>query len=199
MQPQSPNPDFDFMLKNNPQPKSGLSLPAMSKPVKIAALAIIAILLLIVISSTLSSHKGGGTKSVITAVAREQEILRVTQLVQTQQTLRDPGTAALAATVSSTLTSQQAQLLNYLATGHTKPSKAQLTADTDKTADAQLQSASQNNQLDDAYKNYLKQALTRYQIELQAAYKVVGPNGKVLLKDAYASNNTLLSNAPLKT
>jgi len=62
-----------------------------------------------------------------------------------------------------------------------------------------MQDASQNNQLDDAYKNYLKQALPKYQTELQSAYKSAGPNGKELLKDAFDSTATLLANAPLKS
>ena len=199
MQPQSPDPQFDFMLKNNPQPKRSLALPAMSKPVKIIVFAIIGVILLIIISSVLSGHKGGSTQSIVSAVAREQEILRVTQLVQTQQTLRDPGTTALASTVSASLSSQQAQLTAYLAQSHTKLSKLQLAADTDKTTDTQLQDASQNNQLDSAYKDYLKQALAKYQSELQTAYNSAGPNGKTLLKDAFDSTATLLNNAPLKS
>jgi hypothetical protein len=198
MQPQSPDPQYDFMLKNSPQPKRSLGLPATSKPVRIAVFVVIAILLLVIISSVLSGHKGGSTQSISSAVAREQEILRVTQLVQTQQTLRDPGTTALASTVTSTLSSQQAQLTAYLAQNHTKLSKLQLAADTDKATDAQLQDASQNNQLDSAYKNYLKQALAKYQSELQTAYNSAGPNGKNLLKDAFDSTATLLNNAPLK-
>lgn len=199
MQPQNPDPKFDFMLKDNSQPKRGLGLPTMSKPVKIAAAVIIGILLLIIISSMLSGHKGGGTKTVTTAVAREQEIIRVTQLVQSQQTLRDPGTTAVAATVTTTLSSQHAQLAGYLAKNHIKLSKLQLAADADRNIDVQMQSASQNNQLDDTYKSYLKQALAKYQTELQEAYKSVGPEGKSLLRDAFESNNVLLANAPLKT
>jgi len=198
MQPQSPNPDFDFMLKNNSQPKRGLGLPAMSKPVKITAAVITGIVLLIIISSALSGHKGGGTQTVIAAIARGQEIVRVSQLIQPEQ-FQDPGTAALAATVSSTLSSQQAQLLIYLSQSHTKPSSLQLAADTDKSVDSQIQTAAQNNQLDSAYKNYLDQSLARYQSELEAAYKSVGPRGQQILKDAFDSNKVLLASAPLKT
>lgn len=199
MQPQNPDPKFDFMLKDNPQPKRSLGLPAMSKPVKIVVFGVIGVMLLVILSSLISGHRGGGTKAMVAVVAREQEIMRVTQLAQSQQTLRDPGTTALAATVTATLSSQQAQLTSYLAKNHTKVSKVQLAADTDKNVDAQLQDASQNNQLDDAYKNYLRQALAKYQIELQTAFKSAGPNGKTLLKDAFESNSTLLANAPLKT
>ena len=124
--------------------------------------------------------------------------LRVTAEAQ-QFNLQDPGTAALAATVTATLSSQQAQLTNYLAQSHTKISKVQLAADMDKSVDSQLQSASQNNQLDDAYKAYLKQALAKYQADLEASYKSVGPTGKSLLKEAFDSTATLLTNAPLKS
>jgi hypothetical protein len=198
MQPQSPDPKFDFMLKNNPQSGRSMGLPAMSKPVKITLAAVTGIVLLIIISSVLSGRNGSGSQSVIAAIARGQEIVRVTQLVQTEQ-LQDPGTVALATTIASTLSSQQAQLSAYLAQNHTKLSAAQLAADTNKSVDAQMQSASQNGQLDETYKNYLNQSLGRYQSDLDAAYKVVGPRGKQILKDAYDSNKVLLANAPLKT
>jgi hypothetical protein len=198
MQPSSPDPKFDFMLKNNPQPKRGLPLPSFSKPVKIILAATIGVLLLVVISSILSGGKGGSTQPVVNAVARGQEILRVTGLTQQQIHLQDPTTQAVAATVSAALTSDQQQLSSYLASSHTKLSKLQLAADTDKTTDAQLQSASQNNNLDQAYVTYLQQALAKYQADLQTAYKAVGPKGKTILKSAYDSTSTLLSTAPLK-
>jgi hypothetical protein len=198
MQPQSPDPKFDFMLKDNAQPKRGMVLPALSKPVKIAAAVVIGIIVLIIASSILSRGKGNGAQTVISAIARGQEIVRVTQLVQTEQ-LQDPGTTALAATISSTLSSQQAQLTAYLAQGHTKLSSLQLSADTNKSVDTQMQAASQNGQLDVTYKNYLSQSLARYQSDLDTAYKEVGPKGKLILKDAYDSNKLLLASAPLKT
>ena len=198
MQPQSPDPRFDFMLKDQPKPGRSFGLPALSKPVKIILGAVFAIFLLIIISSVISGHKGGATKQITAVLARGQEVLRVTQQVQ-QLRLQDPTTQALAATVNATLSSDQQQLLAYLSTNHVKVSKVQLAADTDKSTDTNMQSASQNNSLDSAYDGYLKDNLNKYQTDLQAAYGAAGPKGKVILKNALEGTTTLLSNPPLKS
>jgi hypothetical protein len=198
MQPASPDPQFDFMLKNNQPAKKGLAMPRMSKPLKIGLAVVGGIILLIIISSVLSGRKSGGTQPIINAMARGQEILRVTQLTQQQLPLRDPTTQALAATVSSSLTSDQQQLTSYLAINHNKVSKTLLAADIDKTTDTQLQSASQNNNLDATYVGYLKANLAKYQADLQSAYKAAGPKGKAILKSAFDSAATLLGSPQLK-
>jgi len=199
MQPTSPDPKFDFMLKNNQQPKRSWGLPGLSKPIKIGLGITLAIILLVIISSVLSSHKNSSTQPLLNSVARGHEILRVTQLTQGQLPLQDPETKAVAATVFSTLTSDQQQLTSYLALTHIKLSKTQLAADTDKNTDAQLQDASQNNDLDTAYKNYLKDSLNKYAADLQEAFKTAGPKGKAIIKSAFDSTNALLSSGPLKT
>lgn len=197
MQPQSPNPDFDFMLKDQAQAKRGLALPG-GKLVKIVAIAVVAVLLLVIITSILRGNKGG-PQAMVLLLARENEILRVTQLAQNQYQLQDPGTTALAATVTANLTSQQQQFTTYLANNKVKPGKLQLAADTDKTMDSQLQAASQNNTLDATYTSYIKTGLLHYQQELQAAFDKAGPNGKALIQEAFDSTKTLLDNPPLKS
>jgi hypothetical protein len=73
-----------------------------------------------------------------------------------------------------------------------------LAADIDKTTDTQLQSASQNNNLDATYMGYLKVNLAKYQADLQTAYKAAGPKGKTILKNAFDSTATLLGSPQLK-
>jgi hypothetical protein len=200
MQPQNPNPDFDFMLKDNQGPKRRLPLPSLNlpKPIKIGLVVMAAIVVLIIISSLLSGRSTGNNQPVINALARDQEILRVTSLVQTQLHLQDPQTQAAAATAASMLTSEKIELVSYLAQIHTNVSAAQLNADIDKTTDSSLQTASQNNGLDTAYVAYLKDNLAKYQTDLQTAYTSAGPNGKKLLNNAFNSNAALLNSSPLK-
>jgi hypothetical protein len=198
MQPKSPSPDFDFMLKDNKPAKRPLPIPNLPKPVKIA-LAVLGILILIIFAlSLLSGRKNGGSQSFINVLARAQETLRVTTLAQ-QLKLQDPQTQALAATVSAALSSDEKQFTSYLATGHTKVSKAQLAADTEKTTDVSLQAASQNNSLDTAYANYLRNALAKYQSDLQAAQSSAGPNGQKLLTGSIESTRAIMNSAPLKS
>ena len=199
-QPQSPNPDFDFMLKDQQQPKSGFSLPGLNlpRPLKITVIAVGAIILLVIIHSLLSGRGGNSTTAIEGVMARGQETLRVTQLVQQQLQLQDPQTQALAATVNNSLASDQVQFKNYLALNHDKISTAALAADTDKTTDANMQTASENNGLDDAYVSYLRASLAKYEQDLKAAYNLAGPNGKQLLSNSFDSAQTLLSAPPLK-
>jgi hypothetical protein len=198
MQPQNPDPKFDFMLKNQPQAKHSFGLTAAPKFVKIGLGVVFIIILLIIVGSFLGGRNKGLSQATAGALARGQETLRVSAAVQ-QLKLQDPTTQALAATVTTTLTSDQQQLENYLATNNAKLSKLQLAADTDKTSDSQMQTASQNNSLDQAYITYLQQSLSKYQTDLQTAYNAAGPKGKALIKGSLESTNTLLTNPPLKS
>jgi hypothetical protein len=199
MQPQSPNPNFDFMLKDNQPTKRGLPMPNLPKPAKVGLFVIGGLILIIILSSLLSGHSRGKFQPIVNVLARDQETLRVTTLVQQQLQLQDPTSQALATTASSSLASEKTQLLAYLSNNHLKVSSAQLAADTDKSTDASLQSAAQNNGLDAAYANYLKTALAKYQTDLQTAYKSAGPNGKAILSDAFESTVALLKSPPLSS
>jgi hypothetical protein len=198
MQPKSPSPDFDFMLKEQPQRRRILPMPNLSKPVKIVLGVIIAIILLIVISSALSGRKAGKIQPFMGVLARGQETLRVTSEVQQLQ-LQDPQTQALAATAASALASDKQELLSYLVKNHDKVSAKALAADNDTAADANLKTAGQNNGLDSAYVTYMREALNKYENDVQAAYKTAGPNGKNLLNNISISTTTLLNSPPLKS
>ena len=200
MQPQSPNKDFDFMLKGNQAPKKRLPLPSLNlpRPAKIGLAAVGAIFIIIVISSLLSGRKSGSFEPFVGVVARGTEILRVTTLTQQQLQLQDPQAQALAATVSAALASDKQQITSYLTKNHIKVSTAELAADTDKTTDASLQSASQSNSLDSAYVSYVQAALTKYESDLQAASKSAGPNGQKLLSASFSGARALLNSAPIK-
>lgn len=198
MQPQSPSPDFDFMLKDQPKARRGVPLPNFSKPVKIILAVLAAIILLIVISSVLSGRQAGKTQPFINVLARGQETLRVTSSAQQLQ-LQDPQTQALAATASSALASDKQQLTDYLAKNHNKISPNALGGDDDKTTDANLQTAAANNNLDSAYVAYMRDALTKYENDLKAAYDSAGPNGKAILNSISVSTTILLNSPPLKS
>jgi hypothetical protein len=198
MQPTTPDGQFDFMLKNNPPPKSGF-LPNIPKIVKIIVATTIGVMLIAIIASIFTGRSNVAGQPMINSLAEAQEILRVTALTGSQLPLQDPTVQALAATVSSTLTSDQSSLNNYLSKNGVKISKLELSAKTDKTTDAQLQSASQNNNLDAAYQNYLKDSLAKYALSLQTAYKVSGPKGQELLKNAFDSTTVILTSPPIKT
>jgi hypothetical protein len=199
MQPQSPSPEYDFILKDNKSSRRGLPLPSLPKPVMIGVVAVIAIIFIAIIYSALSGRKNSNWAPYDGVLARGNETLRVTKLVSQQLTLQDPQTQSLAATVDVVFSSDQHQYLSYLSRNHVKVSAAQLAADTDKTTDTSLQSAAQNNSLDSAYKSYLKTVLTKYETDLENALNGSGPNGKKLLGDSIESTRALLNSAPLKS
>jgi len=198
MQPQSPNPDFDFMLKDQPAKRRVLPSLNLSRPVKIGLGIVAAILVIIIISSLLSGRNAGKTQPFIDVLARGQETLRVTSEVQQLQ-LQDPQTQTMAATAAAALASDKQELLSYLTKNHIKVGAKALGADNDKTTDTSLQTAAQNNNLDTAYAAYMRDALGKYETDIQTAYKTAGPNGKKILNDASISTTTLLNSPPLKT
>ncbi|HEX5448216.1 MAG TPA: hypothetical protein VFW90_03410 [Candidatus Saccharimonadales bacterium] len=199
MPPNSPNPDFDFMLKDSQPARRGLPLPSLNlpKPAKIILVAVGILFILLIIYAVLAGRGNVGRQSLIDVVQRGQEIIRVTGVIQDQ--LQDPDTQALAATVSSTLSSEQKQLVDYLASNHIKVSTSQLDAHTNKSTDSSLQSAAQNNNLDSTYVNYLNSGLSKYAADIQTAYKSAGPKGKQVLSDAFDSVKVLSSSPPLKS
>jgi hypothetical protein len=173
-------------------------MPNLPKPLKIGLAILGAIILIIIVSSLLSGRNKGDTQQFVGVMARAQETIRVTTLVKQLQ-LQDPQTQALAATVTSSLSSDQQQIKSYLAKNHIKVKSSQLAVDTDKSIDTSLQSASQNNNLDTAYVNYIKNALTKYQSDLQLAYKDAGPNGQKILAVSFESTRALMNSAPVKS
>lgn len=200
MQPKSPSPDYDFILKDNPGAGHKFTWSHVHGRTKITLLVIAAVIILIIIYSVLSGNKGSNWLPFEGAMARGNETLRVTKLVeQPPLGLHDPQTQALAATADSVLTSDQQQISSYLSKNHVKVSAAQLATDIDKTTDASLQTAAQNNGLDSAYVTYLRNALTKYQTDLKNALPGAGPNGKKLLSDSIESTRALLNSAPIKS
>ncbi|MBX4190678.1 hypothetical protein KW794_01180 [Candidatus Saccharibacteria bacterium] len=199
MQPKSPNQDFDFILKDNKPAKRGFSMPNLPKPVLIGLAVLLSLILIIIFASVLSGRNKGNAQPFINVLGRGQETLRVTTLVQDKLSLQDPQTKALAATVGSVLSSDTHQLSSYLTKNHMKYSAAQLAAFTDKSSDATLETASQNNRLDAAYVDYLKTAISKYQTNLQNALDGAGSNGKKLINNSLESTRTLLNSSPLKT
>lgn len=197
MQPQSPNPDYDFILKDNKPAGRGFSMPNLSKPVLIGLAAVMAIIVIIIAAALLGGRKNGSLLVYEGVLARGQETIRVTKLAQQLQ-LQDPQTRSLAATVSTTLTSDQKQLISYLAKNNMKVPAVALAANTDKTTDTSLQSAAQNNRLDAAYVDYLRNALSRYQTDLQSALNITGPNGKKIISSSSEGTRALLNSAPIK-
>jgi hypothetical protein len=193
MQPQNSNNQFDFILKDNAKPKSSLGSPlrGLPKPVVIAVAAIGGLILLILFFSLIFGGKSSSYQPLVKVVGQAQDIARVSTTVKPET--KDEDTQSLASTVISTLTSQQVQLTVYLKSNKYKLNPKELFLYRNGTISAQLNTAIQNNSLDQTYVNYLKSSLTAYQSSLSTAYKTAGPKAKAILSDDYDSVQTILS------
>lgn len=198
MPPQSPSPEYDFIYKDQPQPKRGLSLPGsgLPKSVRIILGATLGLFLIIILYVVLFGNKTASSDQLVGVIGRAQEIARVSEMVQQQS--KDQNTINLAATTGIALSSDKSQLSSYLIKHHQKVSANQLITYKNSNIDTQLQAASQNNSLDTFYSAYLKKQLDAYHATLASAYSTTGPNGKSILKTSNDSVETLLNTAQLK-
>lgn len=193
MQPNAPNQQYDFILKNQ-KPQRGrfhLSLPGSGSSVSRGLLIGLVVIVLILFAILIFGGNGSANKPLVDLVARAQEINRVSTAVANQQDV-SADTKNLVATVQSVLSSQQQQIASYLAGTGTKIDPVKQTAYKDTGTDSQLTSADQAGNLAAFYQSYLKSNLANYQSALQADYKTATPKAKTLIANDYASVTTIL-------
>lgn len=190
MQPQSPTPQYDFILNNQPAPKKFRPLPGPAGPARNILIAVLAVFLVVLLAALLLGGRSGSTQPIINVMARNQEISRVSTLVGQQS--KDPTTQALVSTVNSSLGSDKARLAGYLKSSKQKYDTKSLAADLNKNTDSQMQAAAQNGTLDTAYKTYLKSGLGSYKSDLQTAYTSAGSNASQILTTAFSSTQVIL-------
>lgn len=188
---------YDFILKDKPKPKRKLipSFTNLPKPARIIIEVVLALFVIIILLALFSGNHASGSNKLVSVVAQAQEIVRVDTIAAQQANNSSGAIQNLIATSSTVLSSQQAELTQYLKNNNVKISNNSLNADFNKNTDTSLQTATQNNNLDSVYLSYLKSQLNNYQTSLQTAYKSAGKNGKAILSKDYDSIQTLL-NAP---
>ena len=197
--PPAPDSQYDFILKDKPKPKKNLvpNLANLSGPTKRVIGIILAFIVIVVLFVLVFSNRAAGNDKFVTVVAQAQEIIRVDTVATQQAKNASSATQNLISTSSTILTSQQAELTQYLKNNKVKISKSGLNANLNKNTDVQLQSASQNNNFDGVYLSYLKKQLNSYQLALQAAHKSAGKSGKEILSKDFNSIQTLLKDPQL--
>jgi hypothetical protein len=198
MQPQteqeSPKTDFGFMMnQQQPPPSSGPAgkISSFGKPAKILVGLGALFAIVIVAALIFSSGSSGSSQQVLDLMAQNQEIVRVS--AAQDQKFSDGNTKGLSATTQAALTSQQKELASYLSKTKVKYGQKELAAKTNPATDTQLETAAQNNSLDDAYAQYLKSSLSAYSVSLSKTYKSTDSTVlKTALQAAYDSVKTLL-------
>lgn len=194
--PISPNPSYDFIYKDPPKPTKGglLRLPNLPRPILLLVGAGVVLILAIIIA-LIASRGNSNSQGYIELMSRAQEIVRVSEVVK--PLTKNTDTLSLISTAEITLSSEQSSLSSYLATNGTKVSAKNLALYLDKNSDTEIQTATQNNNLDSTYATYLKAQLNVYLGQLQSTHKITGKKGKVILDNAISSTQALLNSQQL--
>lgn len=197
-QPQEPGPENDanpnpygFILDSQhpSEPKPRHPPSRLKKLAFMVGGGAVGLILLIILASVILGG-GGASKDLISALARGQEITRVSTIAQPQ--LRDSDLQGLAATTIVSLTSQQAQISTYLKSTGSKIDQKTLAQYHNSKTDSDFKTAAINGNLATAYTQYLKQNLEAYAASLQAAYKNGSSKTKTTVAPALISAQTLL-------
>jgi hypothetical protein len=196
-QGKKPQSAYDFILKEDQKTKKGLGVPKMSKPMMFIGATAVLMIALIIFGVAFGGKGNKKQTGLIDILGQAQEISRV-NTVELQQ-LHDPTIIALESTTQSALASDQAQIKSYLSGQKTKVDVKKLATYQDSNTDAQLKAAAQNNNLDNAYKAYLRTALSKYSNSLQSTYvSSTSVQAKTILKNSYDSTQTLLASPAFK-
>jgi hypothetical protein len=194
------NPDFNFIFNGDQKPRRHFNLPGVSSPIKLALLIIVGgavIGIFIIILSGILSPKVN-TKEILDVAAQAQEISRVSASVTDKS--RDLNTANLASTTSTTLNSQEVELINYLKRNKKKANPKNLAIYLSKQTDSEIETANQNNRLSEYYYSYLKKTLGQYEASIKSAYNTAsGTNLRSSLQDFSKSTQVILSTQQLAT
>lgn len=188
-------PNFEFIMKQEPKPKRPLRLPTnLPRPVVLGGLAVFALLIIVMIASL---FKGGGNTTGIYQLMSDANTVAI---VSQDTTLSTTNTDSqnIANTVRQSMLSQQQQFKKYLISQKIKPNLKLIASKPDASSAAALSNSKLNNTYDSVYKNYLKTSLSAYQVDLKKTYQTAGPNLKVIINSAYASNSTLLTSKQLQ-
>jgi hypothetical protein len=198
MQPQQPyygpppqQPNYDFIV-NPGKPSKRLPTAGGSKLSRILIVAGGLILLIIVFSIIKGVLGGGGNQAALAlVVADQQEIIHLTTAAAQQPNISSAD-QNFAITSKLVITSEQTQLLKYMAQQQQKVSDKQLRLKVSAAVDKQLLSSVASSTYHQTLQEVMKSLLTDYATALQVAYKQSsGVNGRNLLKAEYNSAQLL--------
>ncbi len=164
-------------------------------PMRIGIIAGAAIIGIILLSFVMSLLGGGGNKPNLITVAQDQnEIIRVAGVANTGAASQSAQTTQnFAQSAALSLSSEQQQLLNFMAAHGDKLSPKLLAATKNVTTDTTLNNAIASSSFDSAFTNVMLTQLHGYQTALKTAYNGArSATEKQLLSDDYDSAALLL-------
>lgn len=195
MQPESPNPNFDFIMKDAPKSKRNFGLPALPKPALIAIGVVIIIFLIIIASSLFGGSGNSNTDKIYGLLSDAGKIVATSD--EAISSAHDPDTINVAATTKAVLTGEQQQLQKYISDKGIKIDSKKISGTIDTDVEAKLKTAATSNNYDQVFLNYLKSAMNSYQADLQSNYQTADSNLKTILSNAYNNNAIILNSKQL--
>jgi hypothetical protein len=187
---------YEFIVNpNTPQKSSGLfgGNSFIRQVVVLISGAVLLMIIAAIVITVLSPKKDNGAS--LTALAqRQQEIIRVATLGTTKAVSSD--TQNFATNVELAVSSNQNQLLAYLASSGTKLGTKQLSIDRSLQTDKLLADASATSTFDIALKQNLTTQLTGYENNLRTAYEQTSkPKTKQIIQNSFDAAAKLLEQA----
>jgi hypothetical protein len=188
---------YEFIVTPNTPKHSGKLLGGNAFLAKIGLLvggAIVIMIMAAVLLNALVPNKGG-TAELTTIAQQQQELIRVATIGSEQA----QGQAAqnFAASVQYGLTSDQNQLLQYLAGQGKKVGTKTLALKQNSKTDQLLADAASAGNFDTVFTQTVTDQLATYQKTLETTYKATsGKNAKALLQSEYSAAGTLITTAP---
>lgn len=191
MEPQAPQPDYNFILNPETPPKKAV-IGGNSTAVRLAVVAgglVVLAIIALVIMKLLSSGSGFDKPSLLSVAQDQTAIL---QTITGSQNLTNADLKNAVATTKLTISTQQSELLGYLSNHKFKPNDKVLALKVSAQTRKQLLDAQASSSLDDTLKTILNDQLSNYQKDLSIAFNKAGPAGKKILKSHYEQNVMLL-------
>jgi hypothetical protein len=192
--PQNGNP-YEFIMNPGKPPKPPTKLlPTGNSTLQRALIfgggVFVVIVLIIIIGSALSKSGQKSTNELI-AVAQEQtELARIAN--DGTINAKSQATRNLAGNVLASMTSAQAQTVEYLQKNHHKVGTKTLALKQDAAADTTLLTAKEAGTYDSAFTGIIQQDLNAYAASLKKAFDAKpGPEGKALLNAQYQAAQLL--------
>lgn len=192
------NPNYSFIFEPPKPPKKPFKIPIGKLPKKVAygLYGFVGLMVVLILYSAIFEGRVSNADQLIKIMARQQEISRISVLVQAQA--RDVDTQVLASTTSTTLGSEQTQIMAYLKTaGKKKINTKLLGAYADKTIDTQMVNAAQNNNLSSTYADYLNKNFGLLKTAINTAYAGSGPKAQALLNEELANMKVIYTSPQL--
>lgn len=181
---------FDFIMSPQKPKKSLLpGGPKMRMILMVTGVAVVAIVLILIVLSMFSGGSSN-TEQLVKVAQQQNEIIRIS--TEASKKAGGEKTKILATLTSSTITTDQKKVIDYLAKNKKKLKNKELTLLTSKKTDAELTAAAQNGRYDEVSSRIITTQLTDYQTMLQSSYTQVGPKGKEMLEQSFSNVSLIL-------